>query len=128
MEKQSILIAEDNTDTRLVLRRILESNGFEVAEAENGAVALWSLARVQPDLLLTDIMMPGVDGIELIRCVREETEYTELPIVAMTAFGADYLAKAYLTGATATICKPLDVGNLVETIQQLLPPRARTWH
>jgi CheY-like chemotaxis protein len=128
MKRASILIAEDDLDTRLLLHWVFESRGFEVMEAENGAIALWELTKVHPDLLLTDVMMPGVDGIELIRCVRGQAEFADLPIVAMTAYGGDHLAKAYATGATATVRKPLDVDALVETISQLLPDRGQTWH
>jgi CheY-like chemotaxis protein len=128
MSKVCILLAEDNTDTRLLLHYVLESNGFEVTEAEDGAAALELLEQRQPDLLLTDLMMPQVDGIELIQRVRARGDLADLPIVAMSAYGGDHLAKAYVNGATATIRKPLDVDDLVDTINQLLPKQPKTWH
>ena len=128
MGKISVLIAEDNSDTRLMLNVLLESEGFEVVTAEDGAEALENLAHKRPDIILTDLMMPNVDGLELIRRVREQEEFADLPIVAMSAFGGDHLAKAYLTGATETIRKPFDSIGLVETLNRLLPDQAKTWH
>jgi CheY-like chemotaxis protein len=128
MSKVCILLAEDNTDTRLLLHYVLEGKGFEVTEAEDGAAALALLEQRHPDLLLTDLMMPQVDGIELIQRVRARGDLADLPIVAMSAYGGDHLAKAYLNGATATIRKPLDVDDLVDTINQLLPKQPKTWH
>jgi len=128
MSKACILLAEDNTDMRLLLHYVLEGRGFEVTEAENGDAALELLAQTHPDLILTDLMMPQVDGLELIRRVRAQDEFTDLPIVAMSAYGGDHLAKAYVNGATATIRKPLEVDTLIDTINQLLPDQAKIWH
>ena len=128
MAKAAVLIAEDNSDLRLLLHMVLESEGFEVTTAEDGDMALQALSQTHPDVLLTDLMMPKVDGIELIRRVRQWEEYIDLPIVAMSAYGSDHLAKAAMNGATATIRKPLDVDGLVSTIYQVLPGYSATEH
>jgi CheY-like chemotaxis protein len=128
MKKACILIAEDHPDTRLLLHYVLVGEGFEVTDAEDGAAALQSLSQKRPDLILTDLMMPQIDGIELIRRVRAQDEFANLPIVAMSAYGHENLAKASLNGATAIIRKPLDMEDLVDTIARLLPEQGKTWH
>jgi len=128
MGRAAVLIAEDNDEMRHLFHIILESAGFDVTEAEDGEMALRALDHARPDLLLTDLMMPRVDGIELIRRVRERAELADLPIVAMSAYGSDHLAKAYVTGATATIRKPLDPDNLIDTIIDALPEPATHGH
>lgn len=128
MRRVCILIAEDHPDTRLLLHYVLVGEGFEVTDAEDGAAALQSLAQNRPDLILTDIMMPQIDGIELIRRVRAQDEFINLPIVAMSAYGHDHLAQASANGATAIIRKPLDMEDLVDTITRLLPEEGKTWH
>lgn len=129
MSKVSILLAEDNPNTRWLLHYALERKGFEVTEAENGAAALALLEQRHPDLLLTDLMMPQVDGLELIRRVRAQDEFADLPIVVMSGETDEHLANASATGALATFPKPLDVNDLVETINRLLLDHpAKTWH
>jgi len=120
MSKAFILIAEDDPDTREYLSLLLRLEGFDVATAEDGARALQSLAQTPPDLLLTDLMMPQVDGLELIRRVRQQREFADLPIVAMSAYGLSRISEAQAAGATATIRKPLDIENLISTISQVL--------
>lgn len=128
MRKVCILIAEDHPDTRSLLHYVLVGEGYEVTDVEDGAAALQSLAQNRPDLILTDLMMPQIDGIELIRRVRAQDEFANLPIVAMSAYGHDSLAKASVNGATAIIRKPLDMEDLVDTITRLLPEQGKTWH
>ena len=120
MPKAFILIAEDDPDTREYLSLLLQLEGFDVATAEDGAHALQSLAQTHPDLLLTDLMMPQVDGLELIRRVRGQREFADLPIVAMSAYGSGPISEAQAAGATATVRKPLDIASLINTISQML--------
>lgn len=128
MARAAVLVAEDNAEMRYLFHVILEGAGFEVREAADGEEALRVLDHDLPDLLLTDIMMPRLDGIELIRRVRSRAEWADLPIVAMSAYGADHLAKAYLSGATLTIRKPMDPESLVEKVSEALPPGATRGH
>ena len=128
MRKVCILVAEDHPDTRLLLHYVLVGEGFEVTDAEDGVAALQSLTQNRPDILLTDLMMPQIDGIELIRRVRSQDEFANLPIVAMSAYGHDNLAKASVNGATAIVRKPLDMEDLIDTITRLLPEKGKIWH
>src|ERR1041384_3472610 len=70
LEKASVLIVEDDPDLRAFLHFLMEGEGLEVLTAEDGAEALFSLTQFQPDLILTDLAMPQVDGLELIKRVK----------------------------------------------------------
>src|SRR5438046_1129848 len=85
MTKAVVLVAEDHPDTRELFALMLAHEGFDVKQAENGREALELLEQARPDVLLVDLMMPEMDGIELIRRVRRMPEFEGLPIVATTA-------------------------------------------
>ena len=82
-----ILVVDDEPDLRFILRRIFESAGHEVADAGHGAGALECLRGPLPDLVVTDIMMPGMDGAELIRRLRADPATASVPILAVTGDG-----------------------------------------
>ena len=79
-----ILIVDDEPDQRFMLRRIFEQAGHEVTEAGDGAAALAMVREQAPDLVVTDMMMPVMDGSELIRCLRGEPATAHIPILAAT--------------------------------------------
>ncbi|MBD3677134.1 MAG: PAS-domain containing protein [Rhodobacteraceae bacterium] len=81
----SILMVEDDADTRAVLRRYLEAEGFSAREAENGKVALAAIREETPSLILLDLMMPEMDGFEFVEVYRATPEWHEIPIVVLTA-------------------------------------------
>lgn len=120
MSKICVLIVEDNPDVQALLRALLELKGFEVVSAEDGAAAWQSLTEIRPDVILTDLRMPKMDGVELIYCVRRAAEFADLPIIAMSAYGSGRMLEAKAAGATATIRKPTDFDRLVETINHVL--------
>jgi CheY-like chemotaxis protein len=115
-----ILIVEDNPDSRNLLHFLLTSKGFSVATAVDGAEGFY-MAKVEiPDLLITDLMMPNVDGIELIKQIRGETEIATMPILVYTAYGAETVDQAIAAGANRTYYKPIDLDSMLEYIQELL--------
>jgi len=120
MMKASVLIAEDHPDTREALRLLLEVGGFDVIAAEDGVTAWLLLAERLPDVIVADLMMPKLGGIELIRRVRRRLEWAQIPIVAISAYANVYLIKAHRCGATVVLRKPDDFGKLVETIDGLI--------
>ena len=125
MRRAVILLADDNADIRQLFHFILDGAGFAVIEVEDGEQALDALKHSTPDLMLVDLMMPKVDGVEVIHRVRAQSELANLPIIAMSAYGADYLAKAYVLGATATLRKPADADALVKMVSRALPKHLR---
>jgi CheY-like chemotaxis protein len=120
LEKASVLVAEDDPDTRAFLRCWLEGEGLDVLTAEDGAEALALLARSRPDLILTDLARPEVDGLELIQQVKRRAEFAAIPIVAMTSYRGRHHSDALSAGAAAVLRKPDDFDQLVGTIHQAL--------
>ena len=117
----SILIAEDNPDSRDALRSLLEAYGFDVLEAENGEEAVRQALRFRPDLILMDVMMPVMDGLNATRILRESPRFRQVPIVALTAMaGAHELAIE--AGCDEHLRKPVEISNFFETIDRLLHP------
>ena len=113
-----ILVVDDEPDLRFVLRRVLERAGHDVVEAGNGADALTSVRRSPPDLVVTDVMMPVMDGVELIRRLRCDPATRDIPIVAVSSHG--YLAAA----ADAVVAKPFRSSGLLAAVTALLAGEA----
>lgn len=118
MAKQKILIADDEAQIREILRIYFENEGFEVAEAENGAEAIAKTQSEKPDLLLLDIMMPVLDGIEVCKQVRK---MSDLPIIMVTAKDEDDDRIAGLEiGADDYITKPFNAREVVARVNAVL--------
>ena len=118
----TVLVVEDELVNCLVLGQVLELHGCTVLSAHDGVLGLAKL-REHPEvqMVFTDIMMPNMDGHEFILCVRAETQWQSLPIVATTARAMEEDVQAcYASGANAFISKPIIIGDLVKTISQLL--------
>ena len=117
-----VLVVDDDPGVRQVVRANLEAEGYAVREAGSAAEGLASLEQEAPDLLLLDVMMPEVDGWEMLRRVQERHGVGAIPVVMFSGqadekTGADAAAK----GAQAFIGKPFDPQQLIESAKQLLP-------
>jgi two-component system chemotaxis response regulator CheY len=123
MVSACVLVVDDNPDILAVLRALLELKGFEVMTAEDGQAAWEFLHQCRPDVILSDMRMPKVDGSELIRRVRNSPEFSAIPIVAMSAYGSGGMAEAKGLGAAATLRKPTDFYRLVDILRQVLAER-----
>lgn len=119
MGKPCVLLTEDDDTLRQLYSFILSEMDLEVQEAQSGLDALAILKTCQPDLLLTDVMMPVMDGIELIGLIRAEKKWKNLPILVVSAH-PEYLAKAYLAGANETLRKPAGTNALRAAIKRNL--------
>jgi signal transduction histidine kinase/CheY-like chemotaxis protein len=84
-EDSTILIVEDDPDTRTLLKRYLEREGLHVAEAENGRIGLEKMAELNPSMVLLDLMMPEMDGFEFVEEYRKHPDWLEIPVVVLTA-------------------------------------------
>jgi CheY-like chemotaxis protein len=93
-----VLVVEDDPHTRGWLARILREDGWEVAEAENGRVALDRLPLVKPDIILLDLMMPEMDGFEFVDEIHRNEETRHLPLIVLTAADVDDEAQRRLSG------------------------------
>ena len=119
---KKILIVEDELIVRSIYRRKFENSGFQVEAAEEGAAALNLLATFKPDAIQVDIMMPGMDGVEVIRQIRSWPDFKTTPILVVSSFYRPDLAKeAWKAGATKCVSKMDCTPNLaLELIQQML--------
>lgn len=115
-----ILLVEDELAAAEAIGYLLQMNGFQVVSASNGREALERLDEVRPELVLTDIMMPWMDGLELARHIRERPELRDLPIVLMSAAHSILPAE---TLVSASLTKPLDFSKLLATVEKLLDPQ-----
>lgn len=119
----NILVVDDDPEVRHVLRAILESAGYGVAEAGNGRQALVECRKQNVDLMITDLVMPDQEGIETIKLARRT--YPRLRIIAISgAFGGEYLRIAQLLGADMALPKPLRMDALLEAVRRILQARA----
>ncbi|QLE41905.1 PAS domain S-box protein [Nostoc sp. C052] len=116
-----ILLTEDNQANIDTMSGYLESRGYRLILANNGQQAI-DLVRVQrPDLIVMDIQMPGMDGLEAMRCIRNDQQFLHIPIIALTALAMPGDRETCLAaGANEYLTKPVKLKQLVATIQQLL--------
>ncbi len=124
-----ILLAEDNAVNQKLAVRLLEKRGFNVQTVENGAEAIAALEAKQFDLLLLDIQMPVMDGLEAARIIRTSNKpYSGIPIIALTANAMTEDRDSYLSaGMNAHVSKPLDSNKLVSEILHWTGPRTPEW-
>lgn len=115
---KKILIVDDEEMLRTFSQRALDAQRYETQTAENGREALEKLAESKPNLILTDLNMPEMDGFELCRMVKGDDRYQDIPIIAYS--GLDNEEKAREAGADAYIQKPFNVDELYQKIDQLL--------
>ena len=111
-----ILLAEDQPDIREVTRLYLEMEGYAVIEAIDGHDAIEKAVICKPDLVLMDLGMPFVDGVEAARAIRQIDEVADVPIVAVTGFGDLYAAEAREAGCNMVMQKPLALERLISII------------
>ena len=117
-----ILVVDDEPENREVLRRLLESLGFAVAEAESGRGGIDTAKAWRPDLILMDLRMPEMDGLEATRALRALPAFQDTPIVAVTAAAfAEDRARALAAGCDVHLAKPVPLETLIETLGTRLP-------
>lgn len=124
----AILIVDDDPSVRLIATEMLRDSGHAIIEAEDGVEALKLLAHVPIDLVVLDMLMPNMDGIETIRALRGSHPGTR--ILAISSGGRSnpqsYLSLALAFGADAVLEKPLRLGSFASLIEVLLKPQATT--
>jgi DNA-binding response OmpR family regulator len=121
-----ILVVDDHADSRDVLRYVLQLRGFDVFLAESSEMALRILEHAQVDLVLLDVMMPGLDGFAVAKWMRESAATANVPIVMLTARGdLETRARAASIGAGDYVVKPFEVDDLVRRLRAQLQPHGR---
>jgi putative two-component system response regulator len=124
----TVLIADDRAEDRRLLRLVLEHMGHKVVEASNGVQALELARRVRPDMVLSDILMPEMDGFELCRKLQEDDGLRHVPLVFVTATYSEprYQEFASEVGAAKVLLKPFNASDLRKVIKQSLTRGAPT--
>ena len=118
---RTILIVDDFDDTRLLLRTWLERRGFRVVEADNGLDAIARAESDAPDLIIMDVQMPKLDGLSATRQIRQVKELDDVPIVAVSAYGADqYRDHALAAGCNEYVSTPFEPEELERLIRTLI--------
>jgi CheY-like chemotaxis protein len=128
-----ILVVDDELEVGAAVRRVLERAGYAVTVATNATAALDAVGRQQPDVVITDIIMPKVHGVELIKVLRER--FPRIRVIAISGGGSfgplgykpeaisthAYLAAAREAGAEEFLTKPFDLTDLIAAVRRLLP-------
>ena len=122
MCNQVVLVVDDAADIRKVVARLLAQEGYRVIEAGNGPLAVELARRHCPTLLVMDINLPGIDGLEVARQIRADPALEDVPIIAMTAYvAASTTAMAHRAGIQHVISKPFDIQTMMQAVLAFLP-------
>ena len=123
--KGTILVVDDNPDNVEILRAFLESRGYAVAQAPDGRTALARMDQVRPELVLLDVMMPGMDGWQVCRAIKNHPEFGgSTRVVMVTAKGAfEDKFEGMRSGADDYVVKPVDFKDLLHKVERNLAAR-----
>jgi DNA-binding response OmpR family regulator len=118
---KEILIVDDEPDVVVPIQFLMEQQGYRVMTAERGEDALDLIYQYKPDLVLLDIMLPGIDGYEVCEIIRLNPDFRDVKIIFLTAKGRESeIAKGLALGADAYISKPFSNTTLVARVKELL--------
>ena len=119
-----VLVVEDNPANLLLVQAVLERGGYRVATAVSAEAALAFLSTTRPDLVLTDVQLPGRDGLALARQIRRDESLTGVPIVALTALAMpEDRDRAIAAGCDGYIAKPINTRTLAAELEAILHAR-----
>ena len=122
-----VVVADDEDDILELVTTIIERAGHQVVPVHNGAAALAAVRERRPDLVVLDISMPEVDGLEVLRRLRSDDETSELPVLLLSARAQeDDVRLGFATGASAYVKKPFSPGELSRRVDDLLAAAAQS--
>lgn len=120
MPAPNILVVDDSTDSRFLVEIILEDAGYQIRSAENGYSALAQVEESPPDLMVLDLMMPGINGYEVMQVLRYDDRFPYIPVLIMTACHRLEWLEETNVEADGLIHKPIDVDELLKQVEILL--------
>ncbi|RZU02122.1 response regulator transcription factor [Rivibacter subsaxonicus] len=125
MNQKKILIADDEPNILISLEFLMKREGYAVAVVRDGTAALAAIREQRPDLVLLDVMMPGMSGLDVCQAVRADESLAGVKILMLSAKGRDTdVAKGSALGADAYVTKPFATRELAETVRRLLADAA----
>ena len=117
-----ILVVDDSRVTQHMLKLLLRRNNFDVTVAGDGVAGLSALSAETIDLIIADINMPELNGLDMVAAMREDARFTKLPVLMLTATSDDdHQARASQLGVNGFITQPFDSQQLISTVKSLLP-------
>ncbi len=126
MSADRILIVDDERNLVNLLKQTFEAEGMQVALARDGIDCMNKVASFRPDLIIMDIMMPKLDGVDTTRLIRRNRSYADTMIIALSArFDADTRERMKEAGANVFMRKPFSVAKLVSRVQEILAARSQ---
>lgn len=115
--KKKLLIVDDQYGIRILLTEVFQNEGFQTFQAANGKEALEIVAKEKPDLVLLDMKIPGMDGLEILRRIRAQD--AEMKVIVMTAYGElNMIEEAMALGAVKYFSKPFDIDEVVDVVKK----------
>lgn len=117
---KKVMIVDDEEDIRFSVKQILEMSGFEVIPAEDGTDCLHKLEQILPDLVILDIMMPGLSGWDVAARIKQNPQWRTIPIVFLTAKGDEMSMGMGGLASEAYIVKPFDILTLKDNVEKIL--------
>ena len=116
---KTVLVVEDNDQSRMLFHALLEANGYNILEAKIGMEG-WRIAREQqPDIILMDIQLPDVSGLEVTKWLKDDENLKTTPVIAVTILATDSDRKRILAeGCDGHIPKPISISNFLETVER----------
>ncbi len=125
---KTVLVVEDNDASMMLFNDLLEAHGYNVLRAKDGMEA-WRMAREHcPDLILMDIQLPDVSGLEVIKWLKNDEDLKSIPVIATTAFAtAGHEEKIREGGCDACIVKPISIPVFLQTVERLAKPLVAEW-
>lgn len=121
MANKKILLAEDEILLLEIMKERLEANNYDVILAENGKEGSFKAMTERPDLILVDLLMPEVDGFEMIKIIRSNSDFQKIPIIAVSALGRqEDIDRAMQVGANDYVVKPFEASELLKKIEDYL--------
>ena len=118
-EKQKILLIEDEEDNRYFMMHHLQKAGYDVVEAANGEDGLKKIEEAKPDLVILDVILPGINGWQVLKHLK--TKFKGIPVIMLTVKGSDKdKLGGYIIGADYYISKPFNIPLLLRAVEQLL--------
>jgi len=118
-----ILIVEDHPTMREAMRLVLDGHGYAIDEAGDGDTALERIRTASPDLVFLDLHIPGTDGADVLRAIRDDASTRDVHVIVVTATGEEGKAEALALGADGYVTKPFSPVELLETVRVALARR-----